>query len=160
MKNYRKNVPYNVAPTPAAFKAFLHRSEYREPTVTEQAALDYAWNRMGEDIEKGNCRWNLPTYRMAERIVVDEWLAKEMPTDLWARMDYYSRVAQAKAKGLFDRFDEALEQASMRKFGRTAQFESENDIISTKNEKTWNRQQLGTLGDAANILASHWKAEA
>lgn len=162
LKAYRKNVPYNVAPTPAAFKAFLQHSESVVKTVTQEAMADYAWQRMDEDIAKGECRWNLPTYRMAERIVIDEWLAQEMPTDLWARMDYYSRIAQAKAKGLFDRFDEALELASMRKFGRPAQFESENDIKSAKNARSSrdyrvkpDNDSLGLSGNGkADILRS------
>ena len=172
LKAYRKNVPYNNAPTPAAFRPFLHHEEKTTgATVAEDAKADFAWQRMDEDIEKGKCNWNMPTYRMAERIVLEEWLSKEMPADLWQRMDYYGRVKQAKEKGLFDRFDDALIEASRRKFGKDYQFESENDIKSARNGRE-NRTLCGdsygvktpqnditVTDDIAKTLAAHWKME-
>ena len=185
LKSYRKNVPYNVAPTPAAFRPFLHHEEKTTgATVAEEAKADFAWQRMDEDIEKGKCNWNMPTYRMAERIVLEEWLSKEMPVDLWQRMDYYGRVKQAKEKGLFDRFDDALVEASRRKFGKDYQFESENDIKSARNAAGYaaadyvqstpptvrslnSVTQSAPRGmtdnesrhDIAKTLAAHWKME-
>jgi hypothetical protein len=149
-------------PNVAQIKAKLNARNIDKLTnvaLTDEAKDDYAWQKMEEHIESGNCRWNMPTYRMAERIVIDDWLSQEMPADLWARMDYYARVRQAKEKGLFDRFDEALVMASRKKFGRDYQFESANDIQSAKNERH-NREVARTNNtDMAATLAAHWKVE-
>jgi hypothetical protein len=160
----------NVAQIKAKLNA-KNTEKMAKTTVAEEAKADFAWQRMDEDIEKGKCNWNMPTYRMAERIVLEEWLSKEMPADLWQRMDYYGRVKQAKEKGLFDRFDDALIEASRRKFGRDYQFESENDIKSAKNErahrtlcgdshgvKTPQNDKDG-MNNMAATLAAHWKME-
>lgn len=173
----------NVAQIKAKLNA-KNTEKMAKTTVAEEAKADFAWQRMDEDIEKGKCNWNMPTYRMAERIVLEEWLSKEMPADLWQRMDYYGRVKQAKEKGLFDRFDDALIEASRRKFGRDYQFESENDIKSARNVAGYAAAdyvqstpptvrslnaptQSAARGmtdnesgqDIAKTLAAHWKME-
>lgn len=148
----------NVAQIKAKLNA-KNTEKMAKTTVAEEVKADFAWQRMDEDIEKGKCNWNMPTYRMAERIVLEEWLSKEMPVDLWQRMDYYGRVKQAKEKGLFDRFDDALIEASRRKFGTDYQFESENDIKSARNER-YNREMANKNNtDMAATLAAHWKVE-
>lgn len=152
----------NVAQIKAKLNA-KNTEKMAKTTVAEEVKADFAWQRMDEDIEKGKCNWNMPTYRMAERIVLEEWLSKEMPADLWQRMDYYGRVKQAKEKGLFDRFDDALVEASRRKFGKDYQFESENDINSARNAAGYAAARGMTDNesgqDIAKTLAAHWKME-
>lgn len=153
-KEYRKNVPYNSAPTPSAFKPFLHHKSEPEAqvphTVAQAAKGDFAWERMAADIEAGCCRNALYVYRDAERIVLTDWLCQEMPRDIWARMNYSARYKQAMEKGLFNNFDEALRQAAQERFGRDFEFLSKNDFENQKNSGT------GDVNAAIGSLVAHW----
>ena len=166
LKNYRKNVPYNVAPLPAKFKEYLPE-KYKHAESNEQvieARGDYAWERMNSDIEAGSCRNNLYVYRDAERIVLNDWLAREIPASVWCKMSYASKLQQATEKGLLGNFDEALRQAAQKRFKRDYEFQSANDIANAKNHKavdpltSLNARRDDTIKEAANILANHWRA--
>lgn len=153
LKNYRKNVPYNVAPLPAKFKEYLPE-KYKHSESTAPATLakgDYAWERMNADIEAGSCRNNLYVYRDAERIVFNDWLAHEIPASVWCKMSYASKLQQAQEKGLLNNFDEALRQAAQARFKRDYEFASKNDMDSSHSLRM-------TVEDTAAVLASHWRA--
>lgn len=157
LKNYRKNVPYNVAPLPAKFKEYLpEKYKHVETETTAQAAKgDFAWERMNSDIEAGSCRNNLYVYRDAERIVFNDWLAHEIPASVWCKMSYASKLQQATEKGLLNNFDEALRQAAQARFNRDYEFESANDIAGTREITT---SPSAPRNDVVNILANHWRA--
>lgn len=156
LKNYRKNVPYNVAPLPAKFKEYLpERHKHAESTAPATLAKgDFAWERMNSDIEAGSCRNNLYVYRDAERIVLNDWLAREIPASIWCKMSYASKLQQAKDKGLLSNFDEALKQAAQARFKRDYEFHSANDIANTNNKAAANDDYNG---DIVNYLGSHWR---
>ena len=157
LKNYRKNVPYNVAPLPAKFKEYLPE-KYKNSESTAPATLakgDYAWERMNADIEAGSCRNNLYVYRDAERIVLNDWLSKEIPASVWCKMSYASKLQQAMEKGLLNNFDEALRQAAQARLKRDYEFESANDIAGTREITA---SPSAPRNDVVNILANHWRA--
>lgn len=154
LKNYRKNVPYNVAPLPAKFKEYLPE-KYKHAENTAPATLakgDFAWERMNSDIEAGSCRNNLYVYRDAERIVLNDWLCREIPASVWCKMSYASKLQQATEKGLLGNFDEALRQAAQKRFKRDYEFQSANDLENAKEHASYDYSQ------AAQSLASHWRA--
>ena len=154
LKNYRKNVPYNVAPTPAAFKGFLHKTETTEqPTVAQAACGDWAWEQMNHDISTGDCKANLYMYRAAEDLIINDWLSAEIPTSEWAAMNRIERVAVAKARGLFSRYDAALQQVCQRRFHRDYEFLSENEQKAAKSGGNYQTPNI----DAVKVLAAHWK---
>ena len=166
LKAYRKNCEYNSAPIPGTFKKYLHHKSESETesnsTVAEQLAKcgDYAWERMNADIEAGCCRNNLYVYRDAERIVITDWLSREIPADVWRRMCYQSRVKAATDKGLFNNFDEALKQAAKARFGRGRENEymSANDFENQKNNGISSPldDAFTSRGDVTKTLAAHW----
>lgn len=106
---------------------------------------DIAWQKMADDVKAGNCRNNLYIYKDAERIILDKWLLDEIPASIWAKMTYASKIKNAKEKGLLDRFDESLREASQARFNRPCEFPSKNDL---KNQNT--KQIVGSI-------ASHWR---
>lgn len=156
LKAYRKNCEYNNAPIPGTFKKYLHHKDEQETKTTDAEPVakcgDFAWERMNSDIEAGSCRNNLYVYRAAERIILTDWLVKEIPADTWQRLSYKSRVQVAMDKGLFDNFDEALRIAAQTRFGRNFEFLSENDF-ENQNDK------LSLCGKSATVktLAAYWK---
>lgn len=142
-------------------------------TTAQAAKGDYAWERMNADIEAGSCRNNLYVYRDAEQIVLNDWLAREIPASVWCKMSYASKLQQATEKGLLNNFDEALRQAAQKRFKRDYEFQSANDLENAKNHKAvdpltslnarrddgLNTQGMtNNLTEAANILANHWRA--
>ena len=163
LKNYRKNVPYNVAPLPAKFKEYLPEKHTHSQTqeITQAAKGDFAWERMNSDIEAGSCRNNLYVYRDAERIMLNEWLVEYYPSDVVRKMSYASKLQQATEKGLLDSFDEALRQAAQARFHRDYEFASANDIESLKasGRSLDDAAHRGMTGkEAVNTLMAHWRA--
>lgn len=147
-----------TAPKVAHLLAYLEE-DHKEDTVktivaetTAQAAKgDFSWERMNADIEAGCCRNNFYVYRDAERIMLNEWLVEYFPNDVIRKMSYASKLQQAQEKGLLDNFDEALRQASQKRFGRDYEFESANDMKGGNNFSF-------DLQKTSEGLASHWRA--
>lgn len=146
-------------PSVAQIKAKLNARNVEKvkdaSTSAEIAKGDYAWERMNADIEAGSCRNNLYVYRDAERIVLNDWLAREIPASVWCKMSYASKLQQATEKGLLNSFDEALRQAAQMRFKRDYEFASANDLANTKSSKQY---QGFNLDEASKSLASHWRA--
>lgn len=145
-------------PSVAQIKAKLNARNVEKlhevPENTQAAKGDFAWERMNSDIEEGSCRNNLYVYRDAERIVLNDWLAREIPASVWCKMSYASKLQQAKDKGLLNNFDEALRQAAQARFKRDYEFHSANDIANTNNKAAANEDYNG---DIVNYLGSHWR---
>ena len=120
-------------------------------TTAQAAKGDYAWERMNSDFEAGSCRNNLYVYRDAEQIVLNDWLAREIPASIWCKMSYASKLQQAQEKGLLGNFDEALRQAAQKRFKRDYEFQSANDLENAKEHASYYYSQ------AAQSLASHWR---
>lgn len=154
LKEYRKNCEYNNAPIPGTFKKYLHHKSEPEAqatqTVAQAAKRDFAWERMAADIEAGCCQNALYVYRDAERIMLNEWLVEQIPFEVVRKMSYASKLKQAQEKGLLNNFDEALRQASLRRFGREFEFFSANDI------ENQNNRNVGNVNQAIGTLAAHW----
>lgn len=142
-------------PSVAQIKAKLNArnvEKMQEVSENTQAANgDFAWERMNADIEAGSCRNNLYIYRDAERIMLNEWLVEYFPIDVIRKMSYASKLEQSKEKGIIGNFDEALRQASQKRFVRDYEFESANDM---KGENNFSFD----LQKTSESLASHWRA--
>lgn len=158
LTNYRASVPYNVAPIPAKFKEYLPEKHQAEQAaeVPQAKCVDFAWAQMNRDIEAGSCRNNLYVYRDAERIILEDWLVRELPIAVWREMSYLSKVKVATEKGLFANFSEALRQAAQKRFGRDYEFLGANELKALKDRQAVNDGKK----DYAGSLAAHWKVGA
>ena len=145
-------------PNVAQIKAKLNarKAEKISEQVEEVPAvkcIDYAWLQMNRDIEAGSCRNNLYVYRDAEKIVLEDWLMRELPVEVWRKMSYASKVKVATEKGLFANFGEALTQAAQRRFGKDYEFPSASDLEAAKGVVSRDKSE----NDMAKVLAAHWK---
>jgi hypothetical protein len=144
-------------PSVAQIKAKLNARNVEKmhevPENTQAAKGDFAWERMNADIEAGSCRNNLYVYRDAEKIVLNDWLAREIPASVWCKMSYSEKLQQATEKGLLNNFDEALRQAAQTRFGRDFEFASKKDMESLKESRS-----SQSMDDPIKSLASHWRA--
>jgi hypothetical protein len=143
-----------VAQVKAKLNARNVEKMHEVPENTQAAKGDFAWERMNSDIEAGSCRNNLYVYRDAERIVLNDWLAREIPASVWCKMSYASKLAQAQEKGLLNNFDEALRLAAQARFKRDYELPSANDVAKTNNKAAANDDYNG---DIVNYLGSHWR---
>lgn len=155
LKQYRKSVPYDVAPTAETFKKYLPDREAPVEPVEEKHYLPTPTSLMDADVESGNCHHNLPTYEAAYRLVTQDWLAEILPADIYATTRFPNNIALAYNNGLFDRFDEALRIVSQKKFGADIQFLSKNDMDALKQQGKSPEQYSG---DAIKTLSAHWSA--
>lgn len=150
---YKNN---KTKPSVAQIKAKLNARNVeklaQQTTVTEASCGDWAWEQMNHDIETGDCKSNLYMYRRAEDLIINGWLPKEMPVSEWSAMSRTRRVEQAKAKGLFANYTEALAQVCRERFGRDYEFLSANQQQAVQKGSG---VPLYTSGD--KILAAHWK---
>jgi hypothetical protein len=155
LKNYRKNVPYNVAPLPAKFKEYLPERKSKAVAEQEKRELPSPEKFMADDIKTGDCRNNLYVYRDAFEICLHEFLPQVIPADI-AEHSYYPKDVQlAVENGVFFRFGEAMHMAAQRRFRRDYEFSSENDL---KAQKQNSAAHTMTGKDAVNIISAHWRA--
>lgn len=154
LKEYRKNVAYNQAPTPADFKKFLamvtENKNIAEVATHELKLIAPAEQLMQRDIEAKCCRHLLPVYKRAVDYVLGEMLLKEVPASEWRKMSVATRYGQAMDKGLFGRFSEVLVFICRRDYGKDYQFESEAMLDADRRRNEFN------LSDAAEHLAKAW----
>ena len=93
LKDYRKNVPYDKAPTPADFKKFLHHSEDIKSQISEAVQpVAPAEQLMNRDIELKRCRHNLYIYKQAVDYVLSELLLQEIPAGIWRKMKFSAKL--------------------------------------------------------------------
>ena len=92
--NYWEFKNSKTKPNVAQIKATLeqHRIEKLKTLNTEFKPVkgDYSWERMAQDTKDGTRRNNLYVYQDAEKIVLEDWLLKEIPTEVWKAMSYAS----------------------------------------------------------------------
>jgi hypothetical protein len=142
-------------PNVAQIKAILnaHKTEKNISTSDTPEFNCYApaESLMTRDIELKRNRHLLSIYKLAVDYVTKDLLLEVIPSSEWRKMDFSQRVALAKKKGLFDRFDEALVYVCKLNYGKEYQFESES-ILENANKRTGM-----TFEDATNILANHWR---
>lgn len=153
-KNYRKNVPYNVAPTPATFKSFLqaHKAEkMSESREGEFKAVSPSIQLMQDDIKNGNCKHLLPVYELAVKYVMTDKLIEIIGASEYAKMSYGQKYKTALNNGLFDDFSSTLKKVCFNNYGKEVQFQSENEL---KNASYY----YGTEDFAGN-LAAHWRLD-
>ncbi len=137
LKDYRKNVPYDKAPTPADFKKFLHHSEEVNSQISdakpEFKAFAPAEDFMARDIALKRCRHNLYIYKRSVDYVIGERLLQEIPASEWRKLKFADKYTVAKNKGLFDDFDDVLVGICRREKGGDYEFESEAMLGENQN---------------------------
>ena len=156
LKEYRKNVAYNVAPLPAKFKDYLHKADTIQTPVEEKKYLPTPTSFMDSDVEAGNCHYNLPTYVKAFDLCITKFLAEVIPADIAERASYPYNVQLAVENGVFNRFSEALRLIGERDFANTGgiQFPSKSDLLA---QKSAGRTVTFNNENAINTLSAHWR---
>ena len=142
LKAYRRNTEYNTAPTPANFEKWLKLQEKDAPVHEEIPKVKYfnpAVEFMQRDINLGKCKHTIKAYDRAVDYIINELLLDEIPVSEHGKMDFSTKVANAKDKGLFANFDDILEQ-----------------LATTGEVKT---QNVSGFAAAGAILAGHWGVE-
>ena len=157
LKEYRKNVAYNVAPLPAKFKEYLPEKGIKAtPAEEKKVLLPTPTSLMDADVEAGNCHYNLPTYVKAFDLCITKFLAEVIPADIAERASYPYNVQLAVENGVFNRFSEALRMVGERDFADTGgiQFPSANDLLAQKGA---GRTAAINGSNSVNILSAHWR---
>lgn len=142
LKAYRRNTEYNSAPIPANFEKWLVQQCKEHPVVDEEPKVKYfnpAVEFMQRDINLGKCKYTLKVYDRAVDYIINELLLDEVPVSEHGKMDFSTKCANAKDKGLFKDFDDILEQ------------------LATTGEVQ--PQNMGDFTSAGAILAGHWRVE-
>ena len=142
-------------PNVAQIKAILnaHKTEKstqssNEPEMNYFAPAEYLMSR---DIELKRNRHLLTVYKLGVNYVIQDMLLEHIPLSEWRKMDFSERVALAKKKGLFSRFDEVLVKVCLDNYGKEYQFDSETMIENAK------ARSGATFEDGVNVLANHWR---
>ncbi len=139
LKAYRRNTEYNTAPTPANFEKWLVQQCKEHPVADEDPKVKYfnpAVEFMQRDINLGKCKHTIKAYDRAVDYIINELLLDEIPVQEHGKMDFSTKCANAKNKGLFKDFDDILEQ-----------------LATTGEVKT---QNVSGFAAAGAILAGHW----
>lgn len=162
LKNYRKNVAYNVAPLPAKFKEYLPEKHYRSEPESVKKELPSPENLMAQDVAAGNCRNNLYVYREAFDICINQFLPEVIPADVAEHAFYPRNVQLAVENGVFGRFDEAMIMAAQRRFERDYEFPSANDLEAMKQagvklDSSHSLRMTEKGDDAVKMLSVHWR---
>jgi hypothetical protein len=154
LKKYRKTVEYNKAPTPAEFSKFLDTVSESKPVASQTQEFNCyapAESLMTRDIELKRNRHLLTVYKLAVDYITQDLLLEIIPSSEWRKMDFSQRVAFAKKKGLFDRFDEVLVYVCKVNYGKEYQYDSESMLENAK------ARSGSTFEDGVNLLASQWR---
>lgn len=142
-------------PNVAQIKAILnaHKTEKTASTSDTPEFNCYApaESLMTRDIELKRNRHLLTVYKLAVDYVTQDLLLEVIPNSEWRKMDFSQRVALAKKKGLFDRFDEVLVYVCKLNYGKEYQYESEQMLENAK------ARSGSTFEDGVNLLASQWR---
>lgn len=142
-------------PNVAQIKAILnaHKTE-KADLASNDPEMNYfapAELLMSRDIELKRNRHSLTVYKLAVDYITQDLLLEMIPNSEWRKMDFSQRVALAKKKGLFNRFDEALVYVCKLNYGKEYQYESEQ-MLENANKRTER-----TFEDGVNLLASQWR---
>lgn len=164
LKAYRKNVPYNNAPTPAAFRPFLHHEKEVAAATTPAAPVSDCDGIMlhVKAIQEGRCRHNMPTYKAAVNYILEDLLCRELPVEEWQHMSKAKRYAVAMEKGLFNDFEDILCKVCRERTGKDYEFVSENQAKAAKQQSAVkmpindNRHGEGFV-NAGSVLISHYR---
>ena len=84
---------------------------WQEPFILgcdKNKVTDYATKFMQRDIALNRCHHLLPMYEKAVRYVAEEMLSREIPEDVWRKIDFTRRCEKAMELGLFNEFDDVL----------------------------------------------------
>ena len=149
LKAYRKNTPYDKAPNPATFKAFLGQKEYTGGERNGFKAISPAEQLMEADIASGNCRHLLNVYQLAVNQIMTSGLLEVVPAEEYHKMNTFERYQTAKNNGLFDNFSETLKSVCLKYYGKENQFQSENELRNAKAHRF-------SVSEPISTLASHW----
>lgn len=142
-------------PNVAQIKAILnaHKTE-KSSSTSDTPEMNYfapAEYLMSRDIELKRNRHLLTVYKLGVNYVIQDMLLEHIPLSEWRKMDFSERVALAKKKGLFSRFDEVLVKVCLDNYGKEYQFDSETMIENAK------ARSGATFEDGVNVLANHWR---
>ena len=129
-------------PTVAKILATLTTNKAKRVVADESQSIKYfnpAVEFMQRDINLGKCKHTIKAYDRAVDYIINELLLDEVPVSEHGKMDFSTKVANAKDKGLFANFDDILEQ-----------------LATTGEVKT---QNVSGFAAAGAILAGHWGVE-
>ena len=129
-------------PTVAKILAILETNNAKRIEETQTQQVKYfnpAVEFMQRDINLGKCKHTIKAYDRAVDYIINELLLDEVPVSEHGKMDFTTKVANAKDKGLFANFDDILEQ-----------------LATTGEVKT---QNVSGFAAAGAILAGHWRVE-
>lgn len=142
-------------PNVAQIKAILNAHKTEKSTsasdTPEINSFAPAESLMTRDIELKRNRHLLAVYKLAVDYIIQDMLLEHIPSSEWRKMDFSERVALAKKKGLFNRYDEVLAHVCKLNYGKEYQFESETMIENSK------ARSGSKIEDGVNILASQWR---
>ena len=142
-------------PNVAQIKAILNAHKTEKSTsasdTPEINSFAPAESLMTRDIELKRNRHLLTVYKLAVDYITQEMLLELIPSSEWRKMDFSQRVALAKKKGLFNRYDEVLVKVCLDNYGKEYQFESETMIENAS------KRAGTTFEEATNVLANHWR---
>jgi hypothetical protein len=126
-------------PTVAKILAILETNNAKRIEETQVQQVKYfnpAVEYMQRDINLGKCRHTIKAYDRAVDYIINELLLDEVPVQEHGKMDFTTKVANAKNKGLFANFDDILEQLA---------------TTGTVQPKA-----VDSFNSAGAILAGHW----
>lgn len=129
-------------PTVAKILATLTTNKAKRTIDDGQPSVKYfnpAVEFMQRDINLGKCKHTIKAYDRAVDYIINELLLDEVPMQEHGKMDFSTKCANAKNKGLFANFDDILEQ------------------LATTGEVQ--PQNMGDFTSAGAILAGHWRVE-
>lgn len=129
-------------PTVAKILAILETNNAKRIEETQTQQVKYfnpAVEFMQRDINLGKCKHTIKAYDRAVDYIINELLLDEIPVQEHAKMDFSTKCANAKNKGLFKDFDDILEQ------------------LATTGEVQ--PKAVDSFNSAGAILAGHWGAE-
>ena len=152
LKNYRKNVPYNVAPLPAKFKEYLPEKHTKTATPNETKELPTGYFYWKQDGESGDLKYYLQDYERAFDLCINDYLKQVVPIDVVERSSWVRKIKLAMENGVLNRMSEALQEVCP-----TPRFMSDNEFYSLPENANKRRYEM-TSGDAVKTLSAHWRA--
>lgn len=158
LKNYRKNVPYNTAPTPAKFKDYLPEKHVKAETA-ERKELPTAYHFWKQDGASGDLKYFFQDYERAFDLCINDYLREVIPAEEFARYSWQRRIKAALDNGVLNRMPEALQAVQPK-----PRFLSDNEYAAIHGKapaRTATLKRVQDDGEYKNtpevgVLAAHW----
>lgn len=150
LKNYRKNVAYNVAPLPAKFKEYLPEKHTKTATPNETKELPTGYFYWKQDGGEHNLKYFLPDYEYAFNLCITTYLQEVIPADVYENASWVRRIRLALENGVLNRMQEALQTICPK-----PRYLSDNEYYTLHNKPHKVKQNA----DLSSIksLSAHWR---